>query len=463
MALLETKDLTMQFGGLKAVDDFEISVDKDELVGLIGPNGAGKTTIFNMLTGVYTPTKGSIHIGGKNAVGKTPYQIVKLGGARTFQNIRLFKDLPVIDNIKIAYHHEVDYNILNGVFRTKKFWQGEKKAYENSIDFLKIFEMEDYADTLAKNLPYGKQRKLEIARALATKPKILMLDEPAAGMNPQETKELMETIHFIKDKFDIAILLIEHDMNLVMGVCERIVVIDYGKIIAKGTPDEIKNNPDAIKQLSFHVNEGEIVTLIGANGAGKTTTLKTISRILDPTHGIIKYRDEDMLKIHPHQIIDLGIAHVPEGRRIFSKMTVSENLQMGAFIRKDKREIQDDLSMVFKRFPRLKERYKQIAGTLSGGEQQMLAIGRALMSRPKMILMDEPSMGLAPILVEQIFDIINTINNAGTTILLVEQNAKQALEVADRGYVLETGKIIAEGTGKELLQDEKVKEAYLGG
>ncbi len=219
----------------------------------------------------------------------------------------------------------------------------------------------------------------------------------------------------------------------------------------------------AIKQLSFHVDEGEIVTLIGANGAGKTTTLKTISRILDPTHGIIRYKDEDMLKIHPHQIIDLGIAHVPEGRRIFSKMTVSENLQMGAFIRKDKREIQEDLEMVFKRFPRLKERYKQIAGTLSGGEQQMLAIGRALMSRPKMILMDEPSMGLAPILVEQIFDIINTINNAGTTILLVEQNAKQALEIADRGYVLETGKIIAEGTGKELLQDAKVKEAYLGG
>jgi len=219
----------------------------------------------------------------------------------------------------------------------------------------------------------------------------------------------------------------------------------------------------AIKQLSFHVKEGEIVTLIGANGAGKTTTLKTISRILEPAHGIIKYRDEDMAKIPPHQIIDLGIAHVPEGRRIFSKMTVSENLQMGAFIRKDKREIKEDLEMVYKRFPRLKERYKQIAGTLSGGEQQMLAIGRALMSRPTMILMDEPSMGLAPILVEQIFDIINTINNAGTTILLVEQNAKQALEIADRGYVLETGKIIAEGSGKELLQNAKVKEAYLGG
>lgn len=247
MPLLEAKGLTMEFGGLLAVDDFEISIDEDELVGLIGPNGAGKTTIFNMLTGVYKPTKGSIFINDTDALGKTPYQIVRIGGARTFQNIRLFKDLSVIDNIKIAYHNEINYNILNGVFRTKKYWEEEKRAYDESIEFLKIFNMEDYAETLAKNLPYGKQRKLEIARALATKPKILMLDEPAAGMNPQETQELMATIHFIKDKFDIAILLIEHDMNLVMGICERIVVIDYGKIIAKGTPDEIKNNPSVIK------------------------------------------------------------------------------------------------------------------------------------------------------------------------------------------------------------------------
>jgi branched-chain amino acid transport system ATP-binding protein len=247
MALLETKNLTMQFGGLTAVDNFEVSIGKDELVGLIGPNGAGKTTIFNMLTGVYKPTKGSINIDGIDVVGKTPYQIVKIGGARTFQNIRLFKDLKVIDNIKIAYHHDINYNVLSGILRSKKYWVEEKKAYEESLEFLKIFDMEDYADTLARNLPYGKQRKLEIARALATKPKILMLDEPAAGMNPQETKELMETIHLIRDKFDIAVLLIEHDMNLVMGICERIVVIDYGKIIAKGTPDEIKNNPDVIR------------------------------------------------------------------------------------------------------------------------------------------------------------------------------------------------------------------------
>lgn len=219
----------------------------------------------------------------------------------------------------------------------------------------------------------------------------------------------------------------------------------------------------AIKDLSFNVNKGEIVTLIGANGAGKTTILNTISKILNPTTGLIKFKDENIAKVPSHQILDMGIAHVPEGRRVFSKMTVLENLQMGAYIRKDEREIKEDLEMVFDRFPRLKERSKQISGTLSGGEQQMLAIGRALMSRPKLILMDEPSMGLAPILVDGIFDIITSINKTGTTILLVEQNANRALQIAHRAYVLETGKIIMQGTAKELLEDEKVKEAYLGG
>ncbi|HAE42793.1 MAG TPA: ABC transporter ATP-binding protein [Clostridiales bacterium] len=219
----------------------------------------------------------------------------------------------------------------------------------------------------------------------------------------------------------------------------------------------------AIHDLSFHVNEGEIVTLIGANGAGKSTILKTISRLMDPSSGIIKFRGEDIKKVPPHQIIDMGMAHVPEGRRVFSKMTVYENLEMGAFIRKDKREILEDFEMVYKRFPRLKERLKQPAGTLSGGEQQMLAMGRALMSRPKIMLMDEPSMGLAPLLVDEIFDIIEKLNQGGTTILLVEQNAHKALKIADRGYVLETGKIIAEGKASDLLEDDSVKMAYLGG
>lgn len=247
MALLDVKNLTMVFGGLTAVDNFEISIDKHELVGLIGPNGAGKTTIFNMLTGVYVPTAGEIEIDGQSVINKSPSKIVSYGAARTFQNIRLFDELTVLENIKVAYHNELSYTFLDSILRLPKYWNQEKVATDECMKLLEVLDLHTYADEKAKNLPYGKQRKLEIARALATSPKILMLDEPAAGMNPQETEELMATINFIRDKFDIAILLIEHDMKLVMGICERLVVVDYGKIIATGLPEEIKSNPAVIK------------------------------------------------------------------------------------------------------------------------------------------------------------------------------------------------------------------------
>lgn len=221
-------------------------------------------------------------------------------------------------------------------------------------------------------------------------------------------------------------------------------------------------NIEAIKGLSFEVSQGEIVTLIGANGAGKTTTLQTLSGILRPTKGHIEYKGKDIIKIPPHKILPMGIAHVPEGRRIFQEMTVMENLDMGSYIHKKDKETEEALENVFSSFPRLKERRKQIAGTLSGGEQQMLAMSRALMSRPELLLMDEPSMGLAPILVDEIFEIIERTNEQGMTILLVEQNANRALHIANRGYVLETGKIVLSGTAKELLASDEVREAYLG-
>lgn len=248
MVLLETKNLGISFGGLRAVDKFEITLEENELVGLIGPNGAGKTTIFNLLTGVYLPTDGDVKIDGKSIVGKKPYNIVSSGMARTFQNIRLFKELTVIDNVKIAFHHKMKYGVVNAIFRLpySKYWKEEAYIDEKARELLSLFKMEESAEQLAENLPYGQQRKLEIARALATSPKVLLLDEPAAGMNPQETKELMDTIHFIRKNFNVSILLIEHDMSLVMGICERLVVIDYGKIIAKGTPEEIKNNEKVI-------------------------------------------------------------------------------------------------------------------------------------------------------------------------------------------------------------------------
>ncbi|MFR1051938.1 MAG: ABC transporter ATP-binding protein [Lachnospirales bacterium] len=218
----------------------------------------------------------------------------------------------------------------------------------------------------------------------------------------------------------------------------------------------------AIKGVSFEVNEGEVVTLIGANGAGKSTTLKTISGLLHPKTGGVEFQEKSLLGVKPHKIVEMGLAHVPEGRRVFLQMSVEENLEMGAYTRPGS-EVDPGLEKVYAQFPRLKERRKQTAGTLSGGEQQMLAMGRALMSSPRLLMLDEPSMGLAPILVDQIFDIIQSLHKAGTTILLVEQNAQMALSVADRGYVLETGKIVTSGTGAELLNDESVKKAYLGG
>lgn len=246
MALLEVKNLGISFGGLRAVDDFNLKIDKGQLYGLIGPNGAGKTTVFNLLTGVYKPTDGEFIFDEKNLAGKNPIEINKCGIARTFQNIRLFSNMSVIDNVKVGLHNQYNAGMFSSVLRLPKFRNEEKSATETAIELLKVFELDTEADTLAANLPYGKQRKLEIARALATQPKLLLLDEPAAGMNPHETAELMDTIHMIRDKFNISILLIEHDMSLVMGICEKIVVLEYGRVIADGLPDEIKTNQRVI-------------------------------------------------------------------------------------------------------------------------------------------------------------------------------------------------------------------------
>lgn len=245
--LLKVEHLGIQFGGLKAVEDVNMYLNKGELIGLIGPNGAGKTTTFNMLTGVYEPTEGEIVFDGKKINGLPPYQVTKLGISRTFQNIRLFKEVSVLDNVKIANHHLAKHSILSSILRWPTHFKGEAKMEQESIEFLKIFGLDVYKDELAKNLPYGMQRRLEIARALAAGPKLLLLDEPAAGMNPQETQDLMDLIAFIREKFDLTILLIEHDMSLVMGICERIYVLDHGKLIAEGTPEEIRNNPKVIE------------------------------------------------------------------------------------------------------------------------------------------------------------------------------------------------------------------------
>ena len=245
--ILEAQHLGIDFGGLTAVDEFNMAIGRTEIAGLIGPNGAGKTTVFNLLTKVYQPTRGTILLDGIDTAGKSTVQVNRMGIARTFQNIRLFSNLSVEDNVKIGLHNHIEYGTLQGVLRLPGYWKEERIAHERALELLSIFDMQDLAGAKAGSLPYGAQRRLEIVRALATNPSLLLLDEPAAGMNPSETAELMENIVKIRDTFQIAVLLIEHDMSLVMGICEGICVLNFGHIIAKGTPDEIQNNPEVIK------------------------------------------------------------------------------------------------------------------------------------------------------------------------------------------------------------------------
>jgi branched-chain amino acid transport system ATP-binding protein len=247
VALLKITKLSKEFGGLKAVSNFNMEINAGELIGLIGPNGAGKTTAFNLMTGVYEPTSGEMDFNGKTLIGLKPYQVTQRGIARTFQNIRLFADLSVLDNVKIAYHFHVKYGLLESVMRVGRYFREEAEIEQKALECLALFKLEDRRNEIARNLPYGEQRRLEIARALAAEPQLLLLDEPAAGMNPQETHQLMEMIRWIRDELKLTILLIEHDMSLVMGVCERIYVLDYGTIIAQGTPEEIRKNPRVIE------------------------------------------------------------------------------------------------------------------------------------------------------------------------------------------------------------------------
>ena len=498
--MLDVSDLTRTFGGLRAVDGVSFSVREGEIAGLIGPNGAGKTTVFNLVTGFLAPTAGRVRFRGADITRWSPDRVTTAGITRTFQNIRLFRDMPAAENVVVGQHVRTSATLADAVFATPRYRTEERAARARARELLALVGLADRASVPARSLAYGDQRRLEIARALATQPRLLLLDEPAAGMNTAETQALMTLIRRLRDEHGLTILLIEHDMKLVMGVCDRIVVLNFGREIAEGAPDEVRRNPavieaylgtqterlrpartaapgapvlsvegliagyaagDVLHDVSLEVGAGQIVTLIGANGAGKTTLLRTVSGLVRPREGTIRLRGTALEGARPDRIVALGVAHVPEGRQVLARMTVLDNLRAGAFARRDG-GVEADLQALLARFPELGGRRAQIAGTLSGGEQQMLAIARGLMARPTLLMLDEPSLGLAPRIVERIFGIITEVNGDGTPILLVEQNAQLALETADQGYVLETGRVVRHDRADRLLGDEAVRRAYLG-
>ncbi len=506
--ILECLRVTKRFGGLTAVKNVSFSVRKGSIFAVIGPNGAGKSTLFNLVSGAAPSDRGEVRLFDSSIAGLRPHAIAKRGVARTFQLIRLFTDVSVVENVLVGADLHNGGTPVGIAIGTRRARAAEAATLDVVSDVLRFCGIEHLATSLAGALSYGDQRRVEIARALASSPRLLLLDEPAAGMNSSERQELIALIRKIAAS-GVTILIIEHDVGLIMGISDEVLVLDHGVVIAQGRPEAVQSEPtvieaylgaggvtiaarsaspasdtrrqgggvpalevsglkvrygpiEAVHGVDLTVNEGEIVSIIGANGAGKTSSLLAISGVHRAAAGTIAFRGTRIECSPAHKIAAAGIAHVPEGRRIFPRMTVWENLAMGTYAA-HRVPSDDDLDFVFSLFPVLKERLNQIGGTLSGGEQQMLAMGRALVARPSVMMLDEPSMGLAPQMVARVFELIREINDAGIAILLVEQNARMALNASQRAYVLETGRVRLFGAAAELLDNPALQAAYLGG
>ncbi len=507
--LLTVENVSVHFGGLKAVSQVSLQVKEGSITALIGPNGAGKTTLFNAISRLQPLTSGRIWFGGQEITRLDAASTARLGVARTFQNLRIFVNMSVLENVLVGCHRHERSGFWAGGLGLPSQRREERRSQERAMDALELVGLKDKAFLPASSLPYGQQRLVEIARALASEPKLLLLDEPAAGMNASEREHLVSRISAIRDA-GVTVLLVEHDVDLVMDISDEVNCLDYGRLIACGLPEQVQKDEkviaaylgvergdvdlcatrhlvdgetcpvpevllavedlvtaygsiEALHGVSLTVHKRMVVAVLGANGAGKSTLLHTISGIVRPTSGSIRFEGTDITKWAPDKIVSLGVCQVPEGRQLFPTLTVEDNLIVGATGRKDRSSLREDMAYVYELFPILGERRRQEAGTLSGGEQQMLAIGRALMGKPRLLLLDEPSMGLAPLAVERIFEALSQLNKDGLTMLMVEQNAEMALSLAHNAVVLQTGYVTLAGTATKLRQDDRVRASYLGG
>ena len=482
---LQVSNLTIAFGGVKAATGVSFEARAGAVTSLIGPNGAGKTTVLNMLGGFYRPQAGEMRLGARLLAGLPAWRIARAGIARTYQTTQLFGSLTVLENLQIA----------------SPGGAGSQAAAERLLGFV------SYRGDLharAADLPHVDRRLVEIARALATRPAVLLLDEPAAGLARADKTALAGLLRRIA-QHGIAVLLVEHDMEMVMAISDHVVVLDAGTPIAAGTPQAVQQDPavrsaylgsgvrkpaartarsaagevmlrvagleagygaePVLKGVDLQVHAGELVAVLGANGAGKSTLMRAIAGLHRglhrPVRGDIAFQGAALAALPAHRVVAKGMVLVPEGRQVFAELSVLDNLLLGGYLRKQ--IPQGEVEALLDRFPRLRQRLQQRAGLLSGGEQQMLAIARGLMARPRLLLLDEPSLGLAPTVIEDLFASLDRLRAEQVTILLVDQMAGLALSLADRGYVIEGGRITARGSASEIAADGALEKAYLGG
>jgi ABC-type branched-subunit amino acid transport system ATPase component/ABC-type branched-subunit amino acid transport system permease subunit len=493
--ILHADGLSMVFGGVRAVSDVSFAVPPAAVTGLIGPNGAGKTTVLNILSGFYHPTAGAIRLDNLAMRGKSATDLARAGVARTYQTSELFGSLSVEENVAIA----MTRGRLGGLLDRSRFGTAAVRA--RSRQLLAYCGYQGAPEVAAADLPHVDKRLVEIARALATDPDVLLLDEPAAGLSLEDKRKLASLLRRIAAA-GISVVVVEHDMTLVMDICSHLVVLDAGRLLAAGTPAAIRNDPAVRKAylgdnagdshaalpparrkidseevlgvgklvtgygaepvlhgIDLQVRRGEMVAVLGANGAGKSTLMRALAGLHRPVAGGMHFEGRELGNMRADAIVRKGLVLVPEGRQVFKDLTVLDNIRLGAFLHPQ--DIDARVEEMLERFPRLRERLHQRAGLLSGGEQQMLAVARGLMSRPRILLLDEPSLGLAPKIIAELFAALDRLREENMTILLVDQMAALALSLADRAYVIEGGRVVAQGTAQDIAGNDALAKAYL--